>query len=378
VSACDCDRETRQIETQKKPLPYGIDSYREWLKREGIPVHEGLALNLFQLDTSDWPRFGVRGAAMRFEGGGDFCSMFLLDIPASAATIPVQHLYEAIYFVLEGRGSTQLEFRDGNKRHFEWGPGSFFAIPLNAKYRFFNASGWERALLVSTTTAPMVMKLFHNDEFVFNLPFEFAERFGPVEHTTGEGELHMIKPGQNTWQTNFVPDLTNIPLTAYDERGTGSLNIKFALADSPMHAHVSEIAPATYKKAHRHEGGIHVMTLTGGGYSLLWWPGDNDFQRVEWEYGVVFPPRNQQFHQHFVTSEQASRYVATGLGGVSYVFSESQRRTAGFDNQVAAGKRSVKEGGDQIEYEDQDPRIHEIWLEEMRKRGITPRFELPK
>jgi hypothetical protein len=39
---------------------------------------------------------------------------------------------------------------------------------------------------------------------------------------------------------------------------------------------------------------------------------------------------------------------------------------------------SVKLGGDQIEYEDQDPRIHQIWLEEMRKRGITPRFELPQ
>ena len=49
--------------------------------------------------------------------------------------------------MLEGRGSTQLEFADGRKRSFEWGPRSFFAIPLNAKYRHFNASGTQRALL---------------------------------------------------------------------------------------------------------------------------------------------------------------------------------------------------------------------------------------
>ena len=36
---------------------------------------------------------------------------------------------------------------------------------------------------------------------------------------------------------------------------------------------------------------------------------------------------------------------------------------------------SIKEGGDQIEYEDQDPRIHKIWLEELKKNGVTPRME---
>ena len=32
-----------------KPLAYGIDSYLEWIKREGLLVHEGLALNLIKL-----------------------------------------------------------------------------------------------------------------------------------------------------------------------------------------------------------------------------------------------------------------------------------------------------------------------------------------
>ena len=35
----------------------------------------------------------------------------------------------------------------------------------------------------------------------------------------------------------------------------------------------------------------------------------------------------------------------------------------------------IKEAGDQIEYEDQDPRIHPLWLAEMHKNGVTPRME---
>ncbi len=36
-----------------------------------------------------------------------------------------------------------------------------------------------------------------------------------------------------------------------------------------------------------------------------------------------------------------------------------------------AADTSVKQGGRQIEYEDQDPRIHRLWLEELRKTGVV-------
>src|SRR5579884_3598363 len=106
---------------------YGLHPYNEWVEREGIPVSEGLSLDLFQVPTGDWPRYGAKGAVAKFPGGGDQCNMFVFEIAAGGSTNPVQHLYEEIYFVLEGRGSTQLEFADGGKRSFEWGPRSFFA-----------------------------------------------------------------------------------------------------------------------------------------------------------------------------------------------------------------------------------------------------------
>ena len=36
---------------------------------------------------------------------------------------------------------------------------------------------------------------------------------------------------------------------------------------------------------------------------------------------------------------------------------------------------SLKEGGNQVEYDEQDPRVHPLWLEEMKKNGVTPKME---
>jgi hypothetical protein len=249
-----------------------------------------------------------------------------------------------------------------------------FAIPLNATYRLHNGDGKNRAIIGSTTSLPLMMKIFHNDSFIFNNTHFFDDRVGGDEHYTGGGDLTMIRPGSNIWETNFIPDLASIELHAWNERGAGSSNLMFILADSNMHAHCSEIQAGTYKKAHRHGSGRHVFTVTGKGYSLLWFDGETEFTRVDWKPGVVFPPIDGQFHQHFVTSQHASRYMAAGVSNQRYPLTEAQRSASGENAAQGAVATSVKDGGGQIEYEDQDPRIHALWLEEMRKNGITPQF----
>ena len=124
---------------------FRIDSYSDWIKGEGIPIVEDYGIDLFSVQTKPWARFGVKGAACHLKGRGDFASMFLYEIPPGGSTVPKHHLYEEVSYVLEGNGSTQLEFPDGAKRSFEWGPRSLFAIPLNAKHRHFNGSGQKRA-----------------------------------------------------------------------------------------------------------------------------------------------------------------------------------------------------------------------------------------
>jgi mannose-6-phosphate isomerase-like protein (cupin superfamily)/uncharacterized RmlC-like cupin family protein len=352
-----------------------LNPYTDWVEREGLIVHEGLSCDLLTAETKFWPRLGVPGAAVHLRGRGDFSNLFLIDIPPGKSTEPQRHLYEEVVYVVEGRGSTQLEFADGRTHSFEWQPRSMFAIPLNAKYRLHNGDCKNRAILGTVTSMPLMMKIFHNDSFIFENTHFFEDRIGKDTHYNGSGDLTMIRPGSNIWETNFVPDLGSIELHTWNERGAGSSNLMFILADSNMHSHVSQIQAGTYKKAHRHGAGRHVFTVTGKGYSLLWYEGEKEWERVDWRPGVVFPPVENQFHQHFVTSQEPSRYMAAGTSNQRYPLTEAARANSGTDDAQGAVARSVKDGGGQIEYEDQDPRIHALWLEEMEKNGVTPQFD---
>jgi mannose-6-phosphate isomerase-like protein (cupin superfamily) len=343
----------------------GIDSYLEWVKKENLSVVEGLGVDLFTVPTKPWARTGVNGAAVHLLGRGDFVSMFLHEIPPNKATSPQRHLYEEVVFVLEGRGSTTIEFEDGRKHSFEWRPCSVFAIPLNAKYRYFNGSGTDRALLVTTTSLPIMMNLLRNEDFIFGNDWSFNERNGQDKYFGGDGDFVPGRPGTFMWETNFIPDTAGIELKNWGERGGGGTSLKFALADGTMNAHISEMPVGTYKKAHRHPADFHVLTIFGKGYSLLWYEGDSDFKRVDWKFGTVVAPLDNMFHQHFNTSPTPSRYFASALGSFRFPFTGSKRNAL-----FGALFKSVKEGGDQIEYEDQNPAIHTLYVEEMKKVGI--------
>ena len=210
----------------------------------------------------------------------------------------------------------------------------------------------------------MVLNLFHNDAFVFDNSFDFVEREGKETFFSGEGDFIPKTPGRHMWETNFIPDLRQFELVKWEKRGAGGSNMMFVLADGTMHAHSSEMPVGTYKKAHRHGADFHVSCITGTGYSLLWYEDDAEFVRVDWDHGVVFAPPDGMYHQHFNTSSTPARYLAIALGGLRYpMVAEKRAVFMGMDV-------NVRDGGAQIEYEDQDARIHEIYLEALRENGV--------
>jgi hypothetical protein len=75
------------------------------------------------------------------------------------------------------------------------------------------------------------------------------------------------------------------------------------------------------------------------------------------------------FHQHFNSSTEPVRYLAMGHGSVRYPF------TSNMWNVYRGVDVSTKKGGNQIEYADQDPRVHRIYIEEMAKVGLTPKMD---
>ena len=357
-----------EIDLSKKFL---VDPYLNWANNEGIPVHLDFGHNLLQLETGDWERWDARGCFAHTHGRGDFMANYVLEVPKGSKTAPIKHLFEAFFYVLSGSGSTTVKYPNGDNRTFEWGAKALFTIPLNCEYQIYNGSGQEVAKLSCTNDAPLTINLFHNTDFVFNNDFTFPERIGDNKHFEGEGDHIAVNRGDNVaeanlWETNFVNDLTNFKLYAMDARGKGSLNVSFILADSTMHAHSSEIPRGRYKKAHRHAAGTHVHAVSGTGYTLLWYEGDESFKEFPWEHGFMYTPPFWMFHQHFNTCDKPARYLACSMGSRRYPFIALRRRSA-----EGGGATSIQQGGRQVEYEDQDPRIHRKWLEAIAKNDVT-------
>jgi mannose-6-phosphate isomerase-like protein (cupin superfamily) len=348
-------------------LRYLIDSYLDWTKQQGIPVVEAVAVDLNTVETAPWPRLGggCKGAFVHLRGRGDFVALQVIDIPPGAGTDLLHHLYDEVFYVLSGSGSATIDTGDGRSASFEWGPRALFSPPLNAPFRLFNASGRETARVVCANDLPFLLNLYRNENFLFDNALRFSGRVGREGYYTGEGDFLPIAPGKHMWETNFVPDLSSFELPEWEARGAGSRNIKIILADSSMHAHTSEMAVGTYKKGHRHGPGAHVFAVTGSGYTLMWKEGDADFERHEWRHGFVFAPPDGMFHQHFNTGREPARYLAISLGSHRYpVLARKVERKH-------APEVSVNEGGIQVDYEDQDPRIHRIWLKELAKAGVA-------
>ena len=348
---------------------YLVDPYKDWAEGEGIPIHLDFGHDLLALETGPWERYGARGCFAHTKGMGDFMSNYVLEIEPRKNTEVVRHLYEAFFFVLAGHGSTVVWLPDGSQRTFEFGPKALFAIPLNCRYQVFNGSGSEPVRLSVTNDAPLTINLYHNLDFVFENDFAFTDRVADPKYFEGEGTHNVYNKSsvkvQNVWETNFVHDLTSFKLYEFEGRGKGSMNVNFILAEGTMHSHVSQMPVGRYKKGHRHAAGTHVHAVDGSGYSLLWYEGDEEFVELPWRHGIMYTPPFWMYHQHFNTGDTPARYVACSLGSRRYPFIALRRRSA-----EGAGAVSVSKGGRQIEYEEQDPRVHRKFLEELAATGV--------
>ena len=157
---------------------------------------------------------------------------------------------------------------------------------------------------VAVTNAPVIINAFGDTDFVFNCDYDFKERFaGEPEYFANKGEQKGL-----LLDTNFVADAINLPLFAAKERGAGGGHTRFSMARGSMNSHISQFPIATYKKAHAHGPGAHVIVLSGEGFSLMWPEGEQP-KRYEWREGTMIVPPNLWFHQHFNTGTTPARYL---------------------------------------------------------------------
>ena len=342
----------------------GSTPYQKWIASQGIPIlKEFYVKDLGTVELEPWEWKGGLGAYLNLIGTGESNDSYICEIPPGKSLHPQRYLFEEMIYVVSGHGATSVWNEDGKKSTFEWGAGSVFSPPLNTWRQHFNGSGSEPARFFAVTSAPLVINLFHNPDFVFDNHFTFDDRFSsPEDYFSGKGEQYDFR-AIKVWDTNFIADVRSIELYVRENRGAGGRFLGIELSENSMTAHIAEFPVGTYKKAHRHGPGAHVVILGGKGFSLMW-PGGSDIQKFDWHERSVIVPPEMWFHQHFNSGGTPARYLALRWNSRKFPMREK-----GFGTD-----KSVKEGGDQIEYEDEDPRIREIFESELAREGLQSRM----
>jgi oxalate decarboxylase/phosphoglucose isomerase-like protein (cupin superfamily) len=335
--------------------------YTRWVRAEGLDIIGAHYVpSLHTVELKPWARRGGKGVFINHEASRTSNDCYVCEIAPGQKLAPQRQLFEEMILVLDGRGSTSVWNDAGSRITFEWKAGALFAIPLNTYHQHFNGSGREPARYVAVTNAPPVINLYEEIDFIFGAKHDFRGRFnGEPDYFSAKGEQKGL-----LLQTNFVADAVNLPLISARERGAGGGHIRFNMAKGSMNSHISQFPVGTYKKAHCHGPGAHVIILSGEGYSLMWPEGDAP-RRYAWQVGSMIVPPNMWLHQHFNTGTTPARYLAFKHEGVSI------RNAQG----VPKAWISRRIGGDQIDYADETPEIRRTFAEALVRNGLTPKMD---
>ncbi len=360
---------SNNLDPEKQPALVRIDMYEEWRKREGVPLVGGVYIKEMKaVELGPWPRKGdgVKGALCYLDGD-DEADEHIVELSPGSSTAPLRHMYTEALYVVSGHGSTSVWRDEHAKQTFEWGPGSYFVLPTNAWHQFFNASLSQPARWFSVTDLPQLLRQWASEDFVFNNPYNFKDRYaGEPDYFNAEAKLYRGR----VWETNFIPDIKKLPLYEWKSRGGGGTNAFMVMGAGMMESHVSRFESGHYKKAHRHGPGAHLYITQGEGY-VLTQRGNEPRIRCDWQEGSLYlsgAGEGLWLHQHFNVGATPATYLVMNQGlSRKYAANRWQARES---TVLRTGEVSGKEGGRQVEYEDEDPEIHRIFEAELKKRGI--------
>ena len=253
---------------KRAPLPYD-----RFMEDEGVPVYRGIGVRRVQdLPLVPWKRLGGRGSYIQLFGTEGLWGLYVVEVPGAGALNIDRHLYEKVVLVIEGRGTTEVWQEGQNKKHaFEWQKGSLFTIPLNAYHRIVNAAS-SPALLLCGTTAPNVMNVLDNPDFIFNCPYTFSERFSGAEDFFKPNDDIEPDPirGLAMRRTNLIPDIVNCDLPLDNRRSPGYRRVEPAMARNRFYLWIGQHETGRYSKAHKHASAAVLVCVKGKGYTYTW------------------------------------------------------------------------------------------------------------
>jgi mannose-6-phosphate isomerase-like protein (cupin superfamily) len=353
-----------------------INTYENWLEKEGLPVIRDYSIaNVMDVALKPWDRKGGLGTYINLKGSEGVIDAYLCEIPPGKSLAPQRHFYDELIYILSGYGASSVWVEGSAKQNFEWHEGSLFCPPLNTWHQHFNGQSDKPVRYLGITKAPLFMNLFHDIEFVFNNNYIFKSRYSGEEGAFSQGKVIVTDDSfanPKIWESNFIPDCNTFQLAADSKRGGLSTNAHFELGNGILSAHISDFPGGTYLKAHHHGPGAHLLVLSGQGYELMW-PLASGMRaegveriKIDLKQGSIFSPPSAYFHQHFSTGKEPMRVLAVhGTRSLKYEMDKTE---------IAWARKSIKEGGHQVEYQDEDPEIRRLFKEEIAKTGAPFRM----
>src|SRR5881397_4386348 len=256
------------VEFFRPKTPYDL-----FMESEGIPIYRDIGVSKVQnLPLAPWKRLGGKGTYIQLHGTEGKWGCYVVEVPGAGALNPERHLYEEIYLVVEGRGTTEVWGEgNGKKLTFEWQRGSLFAIPLNAWHRVVNATS-SPALLLAATTAPNIINLIRDTEFVLNCPYNFLARFDASDDYFKPIADIYADPvrGLAMRRTNIIPDILTCELPPDNRRAFDYRRIEPHMAGANFYMKIAQYKTGQYSKAHKHASGAILVCIKGKGYSYTW------------------------------------------------------------------------------------------------------------
>ena len=360
--------------------------YDKFMAAEGIPVFRDIGVSKVQdLPLAPWRRTGGRGSFIQLYGTEGKWGCYVVEIPGAGALNTEKHLYEEIFLVVEGRGSTEVWLEGDSKRHvFEWQRGSLFSIPVNALHRIVNATA-SPALLLAGTTAPNLMNLINDVGVLFDCPYRFRDRFSGADDFYKPNDDIEPDPvrGLAMRRTNLSPDIVDCALPLDNRRSPGYRRVEPFMTGNTFYLWIGQHENGRYSKAHAHTSAAILICVKGKGYTYTWperlgvtpWKDGNadEVRRVDYEpVGMVSaaPGGARWYHQHFGVSKEPFRLTA-------WFGPHSPGREPGppGEQHIDYTGMDITEGGTSIPYWMEDPFIRKEYEATLARAGVESRME---
>lgn len=345
--------------------------YEEFIEYEGVPVYRAVdgIRDVRELSLGHWDRLDCDGAYVQLRGLGGLQGTAVIRIPPRGHVAPERHMYEEVFYVLEGEGATEIRTHDHESTYFGWRAGDLFIAPLNTWHELTNASS-APAIIIAVNSAPPVMHMYRSRSFVFENEWQLDAPLAQIlsEFARPQANFDIEPRTERAFYTSaYFPGANTRELPVDGQRGTGYRHVELQMGGNVHEGFIGEYLPLSYGKTHTHRSGPMLICMDGEGYTLTWpdrlgttpWrDGHADLiRRIEYREGGLMSPvpgGDAWFHGHYNALDRPLRMLAH-IGAYPRV-------TPGDPGDVFIDTNApLKEGGGTIAYEDEDPAAKAIF-----------------